>query len=197
MNRYSRGNSAVPLNTVVFALALLNFGSFAWSVIGVFRAHADHHRLQYRVLQANSILIWIVLGEALWRASLTPPLAIVLGAIQASCLGLFWMHARIARRHRFTLAFSKDMPERLVRDGLYRYLRHPFYTVYLVAYFSIAATVGSTPGLVLCGTMLLVYWNAAQLEERKFLSGPLAEVYREYMRTTGRFLPGRGANTTG
>lgn len=187
----------MSLRTIVFALAMLNFGSFAWSVIGVFRAHPDSHRLQYRILQANSIALWIVLGKALWVASPTLPAGVGLAIVQAVCFGLFWAHARIARRNRFTLAFSKDMPERLVREGLYRYLRHPFYAVYLLAYFSIAVAVVSTPGLVLCVTMLLVYWNAAALEERKFLSGPLAEAYQAYMRRTGRFLPGRGENVTG
>lgn len=179
----------------VLAVAMLNFAAFAWSVIGVFRSHADSHQGHYRLLQLNSVVLWGVLAWALATTAAPAPILVVLAAIQTACLCLFCQHARLARRHRFTLAFSKDMPEQLISEGLYRYVRHPCYLVYLVAYFSIAIATVSLPGLALCASMLAIYRHAAVLEEEKFLSSRLRKLYRSYMAGTGRFLPRLGRIT--
>jgi protein-S-isoprenylcysteine O-methyltransferase Ste14 len=78
----------------------------------------------------------------------------------------------------------------LVRDGPYRYVRHPIYTAL------IAIAVGTT--LVYRSYLLLVVaalsifahlWWAAT--EEKLLSSPegLGDDYRTYASRTGRFLP--------
>jgi len=92
-------------------------------------------------------------------------------------------------RTRLALWHQKDAPESIVTYGAYRYVRHPFYTAFLLALFG---------GLVFCphaGTLfafvsgfLILNFTAAR--EEKFLSeSQFSREYREYLERTGRFLP--------
>jgi protein-S-isoprenylcysteine O-methyltransferase Ste14 len=102
---------------------------------------------------------------------------------------MFWSAAAAHGRNRPCVAFSTDVPERLVESGPYRLVRHPFYSAYLLAWIAGAAVTATPWLLATAGVMGLVYLTAARAEEAGFLASRVAEQYRSYQRRTGLFLP--------
>jgi protein-S-isoprenylcysteine O-methyltransferase Ste14 len=102
---------------------------------------------------------------------------------------LFFWALRAHGRRPLSAAFSPDEPAHLVDWGPYRFIRHPFYSAYLLTWlagFVATARFALIPTIVV---MFWIYWRAADLEEKKFAASPLAENYRRYSQLTGRFLP--------
>ncbi len=170
--------------------AVCNFLSFFWSVIGVFKKNSDQDVFRYRLLQLNSLLLWITSCYQIFsleEPDLLPFTLMIL--VQIICLVAFWSQSAIVKRNSFTIAFSKDLPQRLITEGLYKRVRHPFYMIYLFCYFSIALGTQSILLAGLSASILAIYFVAAKGEELKFLSSPLSEEYKAYRTKTWMFFP--------
>jgi protein-S-isoprenylcysteine O-methyltransferase Ste14 len=89
--------------------------------------------------------------------------------------------------------FSRDEPRFVHASGPYRYVRHPFYASYLLAYGATALLLPGLTTLGLLGAMTVYYAWAAAREERKFAASGVAAEYQDYRRRTGRFVPRRRA----
>ena len=167
--------------------ALLCFCSFAWGVSRHFRHDAAMPR-GMRLLSYGSLaaLLWFLVRLAVQGLSPAWPLAIVL---MLAALGLFWSTVHATRTQRLTLAFCADTPMFLHRHGPYAFVRHPFYSAYILFWI---ATSLSSPGIIqwLAPVALgCAYVHAARMEERKFANSPLATDYRLYQHGTGLMLP--------
>lgn len=172
----------------VLLILLCSYGSFLWSVIGVFRKGEPQKVFSYRLLQLTSVTTWLVSLVAVYHAqSLKYP---VFGVVTLGLfLVLFWWAYSTIKQRKLTLAFSEDEPSFVYQDGPYKYVRHPFYTAYLGTYFT-AAVITSSPWVAICaGLMTAVYLHAALFEEKKFSVSKVSEQYRAYRIQTGRFLP--------
>ena len=73
--------------------------------------------------------------------------------------------------------------------GPYRYVRHPFYSSYILGWLAAVIAVPCLATLVIFLGMTTIYWQAASSEERRFLASPLATDYERYRMHTGLFLP--------
>lgn len=119
-----------------------------------------------------------------------PALAQVIGvAVQLVGLWLFWMAIQASRQARLKMAFDVANPHGLVMTGPYRYLRHPFYTSYLVFWIGWAIATWSGWSLIPLGVIAVIYVAAALGEERKFSRTEMADAYADYRRQTGFFWP--------
>ncbi|HBV87336.1 isoprenylcysteine carboxylmethyltransferase family protein [Desulfosporosinus sp.] len=76
----------------------------------------------------------------------------------------------------------------LVKTGVYRYIRHPQYTGLLLLSFGMMAEWATLPMLLLYPVMITMYLRLAKKEEKDMLF-EFGNQYREYMRTTKRFIP--------
>jgi protein-S-isoprenylcysteine O-methyltransferase Ste14 len=102
-------------------------------------------------------------------------------------LGLFgWMF-----RHLGLNVTSTSMPRAtatLVTTGPYRWVRHPMYSAALV--LLVAATLLTANWVVAAGgTVAIALLVARSRVEEQRLVEKFGEAYREYQRSTGRFLP--------
>jgi protein-S-isoprenylcysteine O-methyltransferase Ste14 len=94
--------------------------------------------------------------------------------------------------HRRPLALwhqNNDAPVEIVTYGAYKYIRHPFYSSFILAAL---ATLVLCPSiwsalLVLYGLLILNY--TAAREERNLSASAFGEKYRAYMTQSGRFIP--------
>ena len=123
--------------------------------------------------------IWVGLATVMYMAAI----AIFLSAIES------------AQRTRLQRSFvDHPLPDRLITDGPFKWVRHPFCLGYLLG--ALAGPVGiDHPVMFLFATPLaLISIWAALREERVWMSGPRAAEYREYRKRTGMFIPfvGRG-----
>ena len=75
----------------------------------------------------------------------------------------------------------------LKTDGLYKWVRHPIYTGLMLTTLGIALEVGSVAKLFFVAALFVLFNYKAKWEEALLLER-YAE-YRQYMTTTGRFVP--------
>ncbi|MEZ5353888.1 MAG: hypothetical protein R2762_14720 [Bryobacteraceae bacterium] len=142
--------------------------------------------------------IWTMAGTqpgTLYGWALCRPWAAV--AMYGASLGLFRAALRASRHCGLRACYDAGAPVTLAAEGPYRWIRHPFYTAYMIAWAAGVVASGWWP-LAASGVLMSAFYaRAAILEERALLAGPIAGRYRRYMRSRGRFLPWKipgGAN---
>lgn len=84
---------------------------------------------------------------------------------------------------------SESVAESVMTTGPYAYVRHPFYTSYLVG--SVAVLV-AFPGVFAAVSLILniaFFAFAARGEEKNLMESALAPAYAEYRNRTGMFFP--------
>jgi protein-S-isoprenylcysteine O-methyltransferase Ste14 len=125
---------------------------------------------------------------------LFPPLAdglAVLGAAMYSvAIAVFLAAIEAAKRTRLQRAFiDRPLPDRLITDGPFRWVRHPFYSGYLIGAVAAPLVTGRWELMVVAAGIVLFCVLAARHEERVWLASPKGAEYREYQRTAGMFVP--------
>lgn len=141
------------------------------------------------VISAVVLATTAIFLALLWLNS-QPILAHLAGlAIEGLGIWLFYSAIRASRAAELKMAFDKANPHGLVTTGPYRYLRHPFYTSYLIFWIGWAISTWSAWSIVPLLVILVIYVQAALGEEAKFSRTPMAEAYAAYRRQTGFFWP--------
>jgi protein-S-isoprenylcysteine O-methyltransferase Ste14 len=176
------------MNFVLAVFAIIVYVSF---IAGVW--------LVFRKIQPDPIMLKILKVAAL-IAAVTYVIVIVMSTINvyqfavgfslySISLLLFLWASTHTKHNRLFLAFSEEKPKHLLSDGPWKYVRHPFYTAYLLSY--IAGTVSSgalwTIGIFVC--MAIIYFLAAQYEERNFAVSNHSKEWLSWKAKTGMFFP--------
>ncbi len=94
-----------------------------------------------------------------------------------------YIHSLFPKKHNRPEDFGK-----LLKDGLYRFVRHPFYSAFIFLGFGIALFFTSVPGMIASLLMVPLWERLAEMEERELLEY-WGKEYEEFMETRGRFLP--------
>ena len=95
-----------------------------------------------------------------------------------------------ARSMRMQRSFiDHPLPERLLTDGPFAWVRHPFYAGYMMGAVAPCVAIADPAMIVIALPMIAIVLNAAFREERVWLSSPRAEAYRQYRQRTGMFVP--------
>jgi protein-S-isoprenylcysteine O-methyltransferase Ste14 len=95
-----------------------------------------------------------------------------------------------ARSMRMQRSFvDRPLPERLLTDGPFGWVRHPFYAGYMMGAVAPCVAIAHPALVVIALLMIAMVVNAAFREERVWLSSPRAEAYRQYQQRTGMFVP--------
>ena len=76
----------------------------------------------------------------------------------------------------------------LVTDGIYRYIRHPQYTGFMLITLGMLLDWATLPMLIMWPIMAVLYYRLAKKEEG-YMLGQFGKQYAEYRQTTGMFLP--------
>jgi len=100
-----------------------------------------------------------------------------------------------SNRIPLSLWHQNESPQEIVTWGAYRFVRHPFYSAFLLAFESALCSAPNMLSLMaaICGYLLLN--RTAALEERRLASSEFGAQYQAYIGQTGRFLPGRGVKS--
>lgn len=168
-----------------------------------FRTGSLHLRWWLAAAPFNAMAVTLVAGLAgvlepwsgseAWMAA-GPALGALLAVLSAALIG--WTvgthEAPVSLWHQ-----SDDTPARLVTHGPYQWVRHPFYTAFLLLLTGstlafphpLTATIWIAGVIVINGT--------AAREEARILESVHGERYREYLRRTRRFVPRLGAPRAG
>jgi protein-S-isoprenylcysteine O-methyltransferase Ste14 len=123
---------------------------------------------------------------------LEPFVAAAIAMFTAAIL-LFLSSIEAANRSRLRLQRSfvdYPLPDRLITDGPYRWVRHPFGVGYLLAALATPIAIDHWLPLLIAAPLVAFVIAAAVREEQVWLSSPArSDEYREYRRKTGMFIP--------
>jgi protein-S-isoprenylcysteine O-methyltransferase Ste14 len=177
------------MKAVVLLAALACFASFAWAMKKFFVKPDGSTQGMRSIYFGGTLFSLLHLGLIL--TSYTFHVVSTFGGLllYAAALALFWWAVRTNRSRPLSFAFSNDRPQHLVVSGPYRYMRHPFYSAYTLAWLAGALAVPEPMLLATAATMFYLYWQAAGQEERKFTESEFCDAYREYQRRTWMFFP--------
>jgi len=163
------------------------FLGFSWGTLRHFRSIGPMPR-GMKLIGAISIFAMAAFTWFVYSAPLSElwPIASML---LIGSLALFIWTVRTTRDASLALAFAGAQSPRLLTNGPFHYVRHPFYTSYLV--FWLATFVATLSSISLLGfiVLLVCYVVAAREEEHLMSSGRFAAEYDSYIFKTGMFLP--------
>jgi protein-S-isoprenylcysteine O-methyltransferase Ste14 len=141
------------------------------------------------------VLSAFVLATAFWftwaivMAQQTAWLTMVAWLLQVASAALFVWAIRASRAAKLTYIFDGGLPQGLATDGPYKYVRHPFYTSYIVFWSGWALATGSIWSFIPVLCLTAFYVRAASQEEKLLMAAPFSKAYREYRSRTGFMLP--------
>lgn len=114
---------------------------------------------------------------------------IIAGCILAVCLALYeWARHAIWGR-RFGVGFGEHVPDELCEAGPYRYIRHPLYLAYMLAYVAALVALPHWGTATLFVVSVALFVIMARNDERTIGQSPLAAAYAAYRERTGMFFP--------
>ncbi len=113
------------------------------------------------------------------------------GILAFLSLLLFWLAIRECKSVVMRFAFHDDSTQKnFVSTGPYRYIRHPFYASYTLAWAAGPLISGRYVELVPFSIiMFFLYYFAAKEEEQFFIDSNFNLDYRKYKESTGMFIP--------
>jgi protein-S-isoprenylcysteine O-methyltransferase Ste14 len=176
------------VRVLIFIGAVSCFASFGWAMLRHFR-RAGPPKLGM-VLTGLTVPAFAAIHVA---GVLTRPLAQPAAALflYAGSMGLFWSAVLATRQSNLAACFQRHVGSTVVRTGPYHFIRHPFYSAYMLTWAGGFVATGWWAAGVTAAIMAGVYYCAARQEERAFLHSPLRDEYSGFMRETGRFVPFR------
>jgi len=129
----------------------------------------------------------------IWFLGLYQPIhfinGIVATCILMTCISLYeWSRHAIWGR-RFGVGLGDHVPDELCETGPYRYIRHPIYLAYVLAYVAglVALPHWVTGSLLAVNVGLFAYM--ANDDEKTIATSALATDYASYRERTGMFFP--------
>lgn len=184
-------NTPGLLGGLYLALLTLNYLSFWYSSLRVFKKSNQTKNIQWYILRVATLLIWYgsFIVALFWGGFNNNNMVIFSCAMSLSSLVLFWFSARHIKGKNFLVIFNTQAPQQHQHTGPYRYIRHPFYTSYILCYLSLIPGLHSRALTVMVLFLTAYYYWAAKGEEAGFANSPFSESYSSYKKTTGMFLP--------
>jgi protein-S-isoprenylcysteine O-methyltransferase Ste14 len=198
-------NTERTFNAIFWALFVLMFVMRFWFGFRVWRtgerilADRDAHQREGLWVHVTGYVFWLLLtgvvvlwfqGDSLRRFAFPAPdwLRWAGFGLGLASVGFFaWSHAVLGR---FWSSYLQLRPgHRLMTDGPYSRIRHPMYSAIVGWMISLGLVAPNGVGFVFAGLAALHFMLRTQGEEKMMLQ-QFGDEYREYMKRTGRLLPG-------
>lgn len=175
------------LNGVLSALSIVTVGLYIWAA----RYHFTSPTLKLGAILISLLVIATAGLFVYWIWALPHPLTaqIVGGLMQGGALAIFLTAISASKKARLRAAFAEENPASLVTDGPYKYVRHPFYTSYVLFWVGWAISLWTLWAVVPVAFLVGLYISAAKGEEQKFAATDFAAEYAAYKAKTGFFWP--------
>ncbi len=177
----------IVLQTAVLGLGCALFLAMCWSVRFHFRPFVITARMLW--IGVPSVGGAVLFARRLWTQPI-PEWRLWLAAVHILVAAVLFVWAIMASRHaRPRLAFDATAPEKLMLQGPYAFVRHPFYLAYTIYWTGCAIAtlhVGSFGVLLI---LFVAFVTAARGEEELIARSNLAAEYAAYRRSAGFMWP--------
>lgn len=178
------------IHYLIILVELFLFTGFIWVITRWFKKGNEIKRWELPIIKTAGLVFIIAhLITAIFYSSQSQTLSAVgLGLLLLSAL-VFLLSIFSFKKEKPAVAFSHTILTPLKTTGIYKFIRHPFYTSYSLAW--LAGTIATQYWLLILSFILMffIYWRAAKLEERQWLASSAADDYKNYKQQTGMFLP--------
>ncbi len=168
------------------------------------------YRLIYNVIALTTLAIWALLlpvsHKIIYRIPF--PFYVITSVVQLVALVAAWKTVRLfgsgrflgteqlsryVRRDEIPAYFDENTRGTFIRNGLYKYVRHPLYTLSLaILVFWPVMTFWLVTVIILCASY---FWIGSILEERKLVER-FGDAYREYQKQVPRIIPNLTRSTS-
>ena len=171
----------------VLASSAACFLAFAWAMLRHFRSDGPMP-FGMRLIGAVSLA---TMATFTWFVCTAQPSRLwpVAPILSAASLASFAWAVYATRTASFAVAFAATKPSVLVVSGPFRYVRHPFYTSYMIFWFATCFATTSSVCWVGPALLLACYAMAARKEECLMSRSDLGAEYAGYASRTGMFFP--------
>jgi protein-S-isoprenylcysteine O-methyltransferase Ste14 len=166
-------------------LAVACFLSFGWGMACHFR-RIGKPAAWTRMTASLAIPFAALNLAALFSRDLRSPISA--SVLYAASLALFWTSVSVSKG-ALAACGQSHISSCLVTNGPYRFVRHPFYVSYDLAWIAGFIATAWWPLVVIAIVMAALYERFVIEEERGFLDGALTQEYAAYKRRTGKYLP--------
>ena len=109
-------------------------------------------------------------------------------ALMAASVTLYEWARRSAGRQRLHIGLSGRVPDAVLEAGPYRWLRHPFYLAYMLAFGAVALVLRSRTGAIVALANVALFAGMALHDEASLARSALAAPYAAYRRRVGVLL---------
>jgi protein-S-isoprenylcysteine O-methyltransferase Ste14 len=128
-----------------------------------------------------------------WLLGLYQPIHTASGLLAAFMLAVSlalyeWARHTIWGR-RFGLGWGEHVPDALCEQGPYRFVRHPIYLSYILAFGAVLIALPHWLTAVVFAGNLALFVHAAFSDERTLARSPIATDYAAYRERAGMFWP--------
>ena len=98
--------------------------------------------------------------------------------------------AILSLKHQFTVDVSIRKNHRMVKEGIYRFVRHPAYSGSLLSFFGLGLCFSNYLSMVIISVPICAaFFHRVRIEEEALVSAFGSE-YLDYRASTKRFIPG-------
>jgi len=100
---------------------------------------------------------------------------------------ILFVTAKLDLGEQYSPCFDSFVPQDIIRDGLYKYVRHPIYTSNIILLIGMSIASGSL-WIIINLMVLTVYYVLSAYKEEEILLKRFP-LYQEYIHKTNMFIP--------
>lgn len=144
----------------------------------------------YRYVQISTLGIALVsmFSDAPALLEIHESLALRYAGVALAAIGLaIFIGAKLHLGEHYSPCFDSYVPRDFIRDGIYKYVRHPIYTANIILLAGFFLASGSLWLLANVVVVFVFYRQAAVVEETALAQA--FQGYRDYIQSSGRFFP--------
>ena len=98
-----------------------------------------------------------------------------------------FLSARVSLGIEYSPCYDSYVPSDIIKDGLYKYVRHPIYISNILLIIGVIISSGSQLMLLNLLILSVYYFISAMIEEREIVKH--YPKYKSYKNETGMFIP--------
>ena len=113
--------------------------------------------------------------------------SLYIGIAVSSIATIMFLSARVSLGNEYSPCYDSYMPSDIIKEGLYKYVRHPIYISNILLIIGVFISSGSQLMLLNLLILSVYYFISAMIEEREIVKH--YPKYKSYKNETGMFIP--------
>ncbi|MEM6802532.1 MAG: isoprenylcysteine carboxylmethyltransferase family protein, partial [Bacteroidota bacterium] len=179
------------LTAMISFFLSLNFSLFIIGALVLFEKPQAEFRLKLMSISILSCMLFQIIAS-LFYLKFSPytyitGLSLLLLSLFLFLWTAYWMRQKI--RRKLHPIYTIDDMSRILTRGPFKWIRHPFYTSYILSFLGGAIAINQYWIYPLFILPFFIYLFAARTEEAHLSAGKNGPAYLEYKEKTGRFIP--------